>query len=125
MEQETPQPVCVPVPGVMQESEVILLNMTLAESLNLKLEVGGRPIQLIFDDVRGLRVLDEGDLLEFWDKYHTGNGWLWEVQSGGWFDLERRRSTFVMAASGVREFLVVTGDFCVSVFSRLPPELIM
>jgi len=125
MEQETPQPVCIPVLGAMQASEVHLLKMTLDRSLTLELEVGDRQVKLIFEDLRGFRALDEGDLLEFWDKYHSGNGWLWEVQSGGWLDLERHRETFITTHFDVREFLVVTGDFCVSVFSRLTPQIIV
>ena len=46
---------------------------------------------------RGFRVLDEGDLLEFWGTEFWKSGlaqgsFLFEVLRGGWFDLEAQRS---------------------------------
>ena len=85
---------------------------------------GSSYARLIFRDVIGFRVLDERDLTEFWNTYSEPNGWLWEVQSGGWLDLERERATFNLheVVPGLREFLVVD-DKCVSVLSRKAPEL--
>jgi hypothetical protein len=52
------------------------------------------PIYVRFDGILGFRLLDEGDLLESW----SGNrpqGWLWEIEKGGWLDLERFREGFL------------------------------
>ena len=71
------------------------------------------PGYLMFKDVLGVRILREGDLLEFWQSERP-DGWLWEVQSGGWSALERSRNGFITGhSSGIREFLVaglVEGD---------------
>lgn len=80
--------------------------------------------RLIFRNVIGFRVLDERDLCEFWNTYSEPNGWLWEVQAGGWLDLERERPKFNShdVIPGLREFFVV--DYkCVNVLTRTPPEL--
>jgi hypothetical protein len=64
------------------------------------------------------------DLCEFWDNYHTGNGWLYEVHEGGWHELESHRQYFNSPSvySGLREFLVVC-DTCISVLAVEPPEI--
>src|ERR1700681_3822088 len=50
--------------------------------------------RVVFEQPAGFRVLDERDLCEFWKDYHEGNGWLYEVEDGGWLDLESVRSLF-------------------------------
>lgn len=42
-----------------------------------------------FEVASGFRVLDEGDLLEFWAAEVRVPGWLWRVTGGGWLDLEQ------------------------------------
>jgi hypothetical protein len=80
---------------------------------------------VVFRRPAGFRVLDERDLCEFWDNYHTGNGWLYEVHEGGWQELESHRQYFNSPSffTGLREFLVVC-DTCVSVLGVEPPEII-
>ena len=72
----------------------------------------------------GYRVLDERDLCEFWTDYHEGNGWLYEVESGGWLELESTRPMFNTPSfhPTVREYFLVC-DMCISVLSNHPPEL--
>ncbi len=79
---------------------------------------------LVFGGPVGFRVLDERDLIEFWNAYSRPNGWLWEVLSGGWLELEFSRPGFVDRdlIPDLREFLVV-GDMCVSVLCTRPPVL--
>ena len=81
--------------------------------------------RIVFPRPAGFRVLDERDLCEFWDAYHTGNGWLYEVHEGGWQELESYRQHFNSSSffTGLREFLVVC-DTCVSVLAVEPPEII-
>ena len=71
------------------------------------------------------RLLDERDLCEFWNTYSEQNGWLYEVEEGGWLELETRRSLFNAPGfhPGLREYLLVD-DKCISVFSVQPPEIL-
>lgn len=46
--------------------------------------------RVVFRRPAGFRVLDERDLCEFWDNYHTANGWFYEVHEGGWQEIEAR-----------------------------------
>jgi hypothetical protein len=74
-----------------------------------------RRVYVTFDAPIGFRVLDEGDLCEFWSPDVRTDGWLWEVTSGGWLDLERRRPNFIAGMNDqCREFLVLGCDACVS-----------
>jgi hypothetical protein len=81
--------------------------------------------RVVFRRPAGFRVLDERDLCEFWDDYHTGNGWLYEVHEGGWQELESHRQYFISPSffTCLREFLVVC-DTCVSVLAAEPPDII-
>ena len=82
------------------------------------------PVHVIFDGVRGFRVLDEGDLLEFWNPDVRANGWLWFVEKGGWFELESLRKGFVSGVTGgYREYLVLGQNDCVSVIAYGEPKI--
>jgi hypothetical protein len=72
---------------------------------------------------RGFRVLDEGDLLEFWRDGKAQGSFLFEVVQGGWFDLEAQRSGFIYPRGNVTEYLVVGEDKCVSVLALEPPQI--
>lgn len=75
-----------------------------------------------FESVEGFRVLDEGDLLEFWPTCSSQHGWLWEIHEGGWFDLESGRSGFVGEKyKDASEYLLTTDNECVSVISHIKP----
>jgi hypothetical protein len=80
--------------------------------------------RVIFERPAGFRVLDERDLCEFWDNYHTGNGWLYEVHEGGWQELESHREYFLAPVMfpRLREFLVVC-ETCISVLVVEPPTI--
>ena len=84
------------------------------------------PIYVRFDDVRGFRVLDEGDLCEFWSDDRP-SGWLWEIEKGGWFDLESIRAGFLSNAQSkgeLKEYLIVGINDCISVITGVEPEII-
>jgi hypothetical protein len=121
------QPACVLVTGSQRYSRTVIRHLSFENHL-LTIDLQGVHFsyaRLLFRDVVGFRVLDERDLTEFWNAYSEPNGWLWEVKSGGWFDLERRRSTFNSGSlfPGLREFFVVD-DQCVSVLCPHAPELV-
>ncbi|QSX36716.1 hypothetical protein [Shewanella sedimentimangrovi] len=86
--------------------------------LSLCLKVENRLVEVCFHSIQGLRMLNEGDLLEFWAEFSLSNGWLYQLSEGGWFALESNRSGF-MASGGkvLNEFLIVTRKECVSVLS--------
>jgi hypothetical protein len=92
--------------------------------ITLKFEAVEHPIYVSFGGVCGFRVLDEGDLLEFWDPNSRAEGWLWHVKDGGWFALENIREGFVSGAfGGYNEYLVIGIDDCVSIFSTDEPKI--
>ncbi|MEV6279980.1 hypothetical protein [Nocardia sp. NPDC051832] len=79
---------------------------------------------VVFRRPVGFRVLDEGDLTEYWNTYSEPHGWLWEVLRGGWLDLERQRPTFWRGEQdGLREYFLVDED-CINVLTWEPPEII-
>lgn len=115
------RPICSIVPESLRYARKAIRGLMFEdERLTLNIEGDGfGSACLVFDGVVGFRVLDERDLAEFWNEQSEPNGWLWEVQSGGWCDLERARSTFSSAAlfTDMREYLVVD-DKCISVLFR-------
>src|SRR5437762_649131 len=85
----------------------------------------GKKIAVVkFKGVRGIRVLDEGDLLEFWPSCSRANGWLFQINAGGWLDLESSRPGFIREKySAVREYLVTGDNDCVSVLADQAPTV--
>jgi hypothetical protein len=75
-----------------------------------------------FAGVIGFRMLDEGDLTEFWNPRVRAEGWLWQVKAGGWLDLEAIRSGFMHHPDG-KEYLILGLDGCVSVLSKSAPVI--
>jgi len=120
-------PHCVPLPAAARYRQKAVRALSFDGS-TLTLDVQGEGFsfaRVVFRNVFGFRVLDERDLTEFWNAYSQDNGWLWEVQSGGWHDQERRRPTFNPGefVGGLREFFVVD-EKCVSVLCYEPPEIV-
>ena len=73
--------------------------------------------RITFKDVIGFRVLDERDLCEFWNRYSEPNGWLYEVHSGGWVELEKHREFFSTPdffESDLKEFFIAD-NHCISI----------
>lgn len=128
-------PVCVrvPVDDRLNSKRVVFVRYCTNQldpdlpALTLELDVEGvGAAQVTFDSPIGFRVLDERDLTEFWNTYSEPNGWLWEVVSGGWMDLESTRREFIDRTfiDGLREYLVVD-DMCVSVLCTRPPRIVV
>lgn len=91
--------------------------------LRLTLQFPGvtSPTYVDFTDVDGFRVLDEGDLLEFWRPDVRKPGWLWRVVAGGWRELESTRRGFIR--TNAQEYLVLGMNDCVSVFAGGAPRV--
>jgi len=82
-------------------------------------------ITVVFDDVIGFRVLDEGDLSFWWKDHDLRKGWLYCVESGGWFELESKRKDFISGdCDFYLEHLVVGLNECVSIISKSKPDLL-
>ena len=85
-------------------------------------------VRVDFHGLVGYRVLDERDLPHYWHSAGTAGAHsdclLYEVTSGGWADDQMAQSP-VMAAgfySKLREWVVVSDDWCVSVLSEWDDE---
>lgn len=85
-------------------------------------------VRVDFHGLVGYRVLDERDLPHDWHSEGTAGAHsdclLYEVTSGGWADDQMAQSP-VMAAgfySKLREWVVVSDDWCVSVLSEWDDE---
>lgn len=94
------------------------------DSLTLRLQVLGtqRVVQVRISAVEGFRVLDEGDLLEFWPV--CSGGWLHEITAGGWLDQERLRSGFLSGDRALKEYLVSGADKCLNVLAWEAPVIL-
>lgn len=81
--------------------------------------------RVVFRDPIGFRVLDERDLCEYWNTYSEPNGWLYEVEQGGWAELESHRALFNSPSFHIRlrEWFIVD-DKCISVLSADEPEIV-
>lgn len=80
----------------------------------------GSELLVEFVEVEGFRVLDEGDLLEFWPICSTL--WLYQITEGGWLEQECLRPGFIARETkNVLEFFVGGENACVSVFAWSAP----
>ncbi|MCW7538047.1 hypothetical protein OOT46_09325 [Aquabacterium sp. A7-Y] len=95
------------------------LELTLACELRGSGKVVG--LEVVFSEASGFRYLDELDLCRYWSSdAFPGDSYVLEVQQGGWADEESGLQGFEHPR---REWLVVTGNGCVSVFSKDEPEV--
>jgi len=93
----------------------------------LRIQVTPEPnaFTVTFDEVIGFRMLDERDLTDVWsDPDYDPDASVYKVMSGGWLELEKSRSAFLVdfVADDVQEFLVTSGSECVNVLVRTPPK---
>lgn len=72
---------------------------------------------VVFYNPRGFRLLDEGDMLQFpWDRVSKSKSFVHRVDEGGWLDLEKNAGNLIHAESH-NEYLIITGNECVSVIT--------
>jgi hypothetical protein len=78
-----------------------------------------------FKDALGHRVMDEGDLLEFWPICSRPNGVIFEIKAGGWLEQESVREGFLLKDNlpNLREFIVTGENACVNVLANHPPVI--
>ena len=106
-------------------SEILRIEYSLGGMTVYVRDVEGNGFAVVFEDVRGYRVLDERNLAEYWPECSEPNGRIFEVESGGWLDQERRRPLFLEfeLIADLKEFLVAGIEDCVSVLCVEPPEV--
>jgi len=106
--------------------EVVNLTFDLWQlMITLEFSESSIPVYVRAESVKGFRVLDEGDILEFWNPETRPDGWMWKVKSGGWFDLESTRNGFVSGYhKDYSEYLVIGECDCVSIITDKEPEII-
>ncbi|NIA53863.1 hypothetical protein HAV22_09395 [Massilia sp. TW-1] len=80
-----------------------------------------RGLKVHFTRPSGFRLLDESDLTRYWvsDGFARGS-YVLEVKQGGWSTEEDTLETFERVR---REWLVVSGNACVSVFCSCAPDV--
>jgi hypothetical protein len=88
----------------------------------------GRAFVVEFESVIGLRMLGELDLASLWIESTNEilkSTWLFQVNAGGWLELESTRGDFYIQHQETKpyEFLVGGYQECVSVLSPLPPHI--
>jgi hypothetical protein len=93
-------------------------------NINLRALDSSTGIAVTFEEIAGFRVLDEGDLLEFWPACNNKENWIFQIRSGGWFEQEARRPGFIRGdARAIREFMITGSDDCVSVLAWEAPKV--
>jgi hypothetical protein len=97
------------------------LAITVARELDESGNVQG--LKILFDQASAFRLLDEVDLARYWvsEGFARGSHVL-EVFEGGWSDEESQLQGYETQR---REWLIVTGNSCVSVFSSGEPQVEM
>ena len=80
--------------------------------------------EIVFEQPRGFKMLDEGDMLNYWGNQEMIGNWLFEIKSGGWLDTEDNAGGFASKLLGFREFLIGGVDDCISVISNKEPIIV-
>jgi len=94
------------------------------ELLAVTVLIDGDKLDITFDAPAGFRVLDEGDLLEYWPDCSTTNGWLYEIAGQGWLDQERHRGGFFSGHnSEIKEYFIAGVNYCISVLAWEKPDV--
>ena len=74
-------------------------------------------VHVIFENPIGFRLLDEGDMLNFpWKDLTKSRSFVHRIDEGGWYDLENKAGNLIHNDK-TQEFVIVTGNECVSVIT--------
>ncbi len=103
--------------------EIVNVNFDI-ETLRITVRIDADKYDVVFDSPAGYRVLDEGDLLEFWPTCSSVNGWLYQIKSGGWLDQEKQRSGFFSSRNTeLSEYFAIGCNYCVNVLAWELPDV--
>ena len=79
---------------------------------------------IIFTNIVGFRVLDEGQMLNFpWKKLSESQSFVHRIDGDGWAEIEISARNMILQKSAV-EYVIITSNECVSVIAHEPPKLI-
>lgn len=111
--------------GFVSDRTTIVEEVKLSENgLEITVDSNKWTVKVHFDAVYGFRVLDEGDLGEFWSECNLLQGWCFKVLRGGWSELEKTREHFVSGKLyDPLEFLIIGLNECVSVLASDSPTI--
>ncbi|MEP1553402.1 MAG: hypothetical protein ABJJ44_18695 [Paraglaciecola sp.] len=94
------------------------------ETLTITVRIDGDKLDVVFKTPNGYRVLDEGDLLEFWPSCSSNVGWLHEIIDGGWLSQERMRPGFISSKDAeLNEYFVIGCNYCANVLAWEAPDV--
>lgn len=113
-------------PPIPQDLEVVRLEYATSRLMVSVRSLSDSTQSLIeFPDTVGFRVLDEGDLLEFWPECSSANGRLFQILTGGWMAQESLRPGCLMGRMKVqaKEYFLAGVDDCVSVICHGEPSV--
>lgn len=106
--------------------EVVSINFDMwTLRITLLFKNQSRPTYINFHSIAGFRVLDEGNLLEFWEKTY-GDYYMYIVKEGGWLAMEASRESaplLTVDGSNLTEYLIAGIDDCVSILSYAQPTI--
>jgi len=95
------------------------LSVRIAREVSIDRVVKG--VDVSFVDASAFRYLDELDLARYWNSEGFVRGYpILEVLAGGWCDEE---ATLQQYKNSRREWLIVTGNGCISVFASTNPTV--
>lgn len=103
--------------------EIIYIEFDI-ETLIITVRIDGDKLDVVFNAPNGYRVLDEGDLLEFWPSCSSNVSWLYKIIDGGWLSQELVRPGFFSSRDAeLSEYFVVGCNYCVNVLAREAPDV--
>lgn len=113
-------------PKANGETEVVGVNYDLYNLTIGLSDEGKNSILVVFQGPFGFRVLEEGDLLEYWPSCSSPNGWAFRIIEGGWMEKEKEREGFLSGQTreGMKEYFFTGVSECVSVLSEDEPIFI-
>lgn len=113
------------VAAIPTDVDVVSVSFTPHETNVVVLSPGANAAwRISFYGASGIRVLDEGDLSEFWPACSAPNGPLFRIVAGGWRDHEAKR----LRCGGwtdpeIPEYFIAGNNSCVGVLSVAAPEV--
>ena len=80
---------------------------------------------VVFENVEGFRVLDEGAMLSFpWEEFSKSKSFVQRVNSGGWLEMENKNGNMNLPKTA-KEYIVATLSECISVIAYKDPKLLI
>lgn len=83
-------------------------------------------LDIHFKNINGFRLLDEGDLIAYWESgLFNVNHHIYEILSGGWSNGESLESGMLSVSSsiGTKEWFIATTNRCLTVLSSSEPQI--